>query len=86
MQTATKPGGGDPDIRHGVGVVDAYAAVVSAQDGVEVPDALPTNTTETSNEEPEEESSPLPGFGVFVALAAILILAVGARDLWIDAH
>ena len=85
-QTATKPGGGDPDTRHGVGVIDSYAAVVAAQDGVDVPDALPTNTTETGDEESEEEASPLSGFGVFVALAAILILSVGARDLWIDAH
>lgn len=80
LETAAKPGGGDPDTRHGAGVVDAYAAAVAAQDGVEVPDVLPTdtNTTETEGDETEETpSSPLPGFGFFASLAALVF--IGAR-------
>ncbi|MDZ7687989.1 MAG: S8 family serine peptidase [Halobacteriales archaeon] len=89
LETAIKPGDSEPDTRHGVGIVDAYDAVVSAQDGVEVPDVLPTNTTETGDEETDETetpSSPLPGFGVAAVLVAVLFAVAlrkttyGSRD------
>jgi len=82
METATKPGNGEPDTRHGVGVVDAYDAVVYAQDGVEVPNSLPTNTTGAEDEDTEDEASstPLPGFGVAVTVVAVLF-AVSLRKV-----
>ena len=78
LETATKPGGGEPDTRHGVGVVDAYDAVVAAQDAVEIPDTLPVDKSlEDEDDEPAEEpSTPLPGFGTAAVLAAVLFAAV----------
>jgi subtilisin family serine protease len=74
LETATKPDGGEPDTRYGAGVVDAYEAVVAAQNGTEVPDSLPTNVTETDKATDEEPSSPLPGFGFLTAVAAVLFV------------
>ena len=85
LETATKPGGGEPDTRHGAGLVDAYAAAVAAQDGVDVPDSLPTNTTatETEGEETDETpSSPLPGFGVSAVVFAILLLIIARKGIF----
>jgi len=80
LETATKPGGGEPDTRHGVGVVDAYHAAVFAQDAVEMPDMLPVDLSledEDDDADAEEEpSTPLPGFGVVAVLAAVLFAAV----------
>lgn len=83
LRTAKKPGGDDGvDTRHGAGIVDAYRAVAVARDGVNVSETLPVNTTassagDESGDEREQEGSPLPGFGVVVALLALL--ALGAR-------
>ncbi len=76
LEAATKPGGGEPDTRHGVGVVDAYDAVAAAQDGVDIPDTLPIDRTAEDDEPEEEPSTPLPGFGVVAVLAAVLFAAV----------
>ena len=85
LQTANKPGGGGPDTRNGAGVVDAYDAAVAAQDGVDVPDALPTNTTEKETESggaEETPSSPLPGFGVSSVVVAILLLIIVRKGIF----
>jgi len=86
LETATKPGG-EPDTRYGAGVVDAYAAAAAAQDGVGVPDSLPTDTdtnTSTGGEGTDETpSSPLPGFGVLAGAAAILTLIIARKGTFI---
>jgi subtilisin family serine protease len=77
------------DTRHGVGTVDAYAAVAEAREevdiqeslseGVSVPDTTDGNGTEggDSGEEPEEDGvPPTPGFGVVAFLAAVLLRKV----------
>jgi len=77
VETAEKPGGGDPDTRHGVGVVDAYAAVELARDEERVENITPVNKTYLN--ETDDESLPLPGFGPFVGVVALFAVALRKR-------
>jgi len=89
LRTAKNSGGkGEIDTRHGAGVVDAYRAVSAARDGVNASDALPVNTTATNKAETDENrtqgspSSPLPGFGVFACVVAILFLIIARKGIF----
>jgi len=78
VETAQKPGGGDPDTRHGVGVIDAYDAVELARKEQKVKNITPVNDTHL-NRTDEEKAPPLSGFGFLIALVASIV-ALGKKS------
>lgn len=77
VETAKKPGGGDPNTRHGVGIVDAYDAVELAKDEEKVGNITPVNQTHL--DETEDKATPLSGFGAIAGLVALLMIALRKR-------